>query len=94
MTVAPSALAFARAMKVRLAPAGRPLHDRPQPVASTGRKRECRFMLPSNTLPSAGPCPVGAFPKKVTEVSPLEPNANWPMLVTEFPIVTVVRALS
>jgi hypothetical protein len=50
---------------------------------------EVRAVLPPNTPVPA----VGAFPKKVTEVRALVWNAKEPMLVTELPIVTVVRAL-
>jgi hypothetical protein len=46
-------------------------------------------MLIENTSPPS----VGAFPKKVTEVRTLSENAKVPMLVTELPIVTVVRSL-
>jgi hypothetical protein len=51
---------------------------------------EVRPLLLRNTSPPS----VGAFPKKVTDVRRrLLANAKVPMLVTELPIVTVVRSL-
>ena len=45
-------------------------------------------------LPNTSPPSVGAFPKKVTEVRRFASNAELPILVTEFGIVTVVRSLT
>jgi hypothetical protein len=66
-----------------------PLQVEPQPVAVADRVTEARLMLLANTSVPA----VGSFPKKVTVVRELLLNALLPMLVTEFPIVTVVRRL-
>ena len=68
-------------------PTGTPLQVEPQPVAVKDRVTQARPLLPSNTSIPA----VGAFPKKVTEVRALLRNAASPTLVTEFPIVAVVR---
>jgi hypothetical protein len=79
-------VAVARASAITTAT---PLQVEPQPVAVWDRVTEVRPLLLVNTSVPA----VGAFPKKVTEVRALVWNAKEPMLVTEFPIVTVVRAL-
>jgi hypothetical protein len=68
---------------------GTSLQVEPQPVAVADRVTEARLMLLANTSVPA----VGSFPKKVTVVRELLLNALLPMLVTEFPIVTVVRRL-